>query len=183
MRSAVEGRRTAAVGGGPAQLGAPQEGSDGGDDSLSNWFRSRRISATGVGTGSSVRHNPGGQAATGGWSTAAEPRPGDGWHSGTDSLAQQRHAAEIIADPIRGDQTAAGLPVRVPKANLIPGSAGGVRQGGGPRPAAGYDGPGSGPHPLPQRSPEMARSRLTGFQRGARRAEGQQQRAGEGADS
>ena len=46
------------------------------------------------------------------------------------------HAAQIVAEPVRGDHTAAGLPVRVPRANLMPGSAGGGHRAGGGRPAA-----------------------------------------------
>jgi signal transduction histidine kinase len=73
-----------------------------------------------------------------------------------------------------GDQSATGLPVRVPKA--------GRGQGGAPAdgPAAGLPGrtpgvPAAGPggNQLPRRSPDQARSRLAGFQRGMRRAEGQ----------
>ena len=139
-RSAIDSRP--AVAGGPGQPDVSLPGSGAQGKPLSNWFRSRRISATGVGTGSAA------------WT-------------------QQRHAAEIIAEPIRGDHTAAGLPMRVPRANLIPGSADGARPGGQGQ-------------PLPQRSPELARNRLSGFQRGARRAETQsqqQQRSGEGAES
>ena len=83
--------------------------------------------------------------------------------TGGDPWAQGRHAAEIIADPIRGNQTAAGLPQRVPKANLLPGSA-----------------PEQAPT-LPRRSPELARSRVSGFQRGARRAAGSGHSGGEPA--
>src|SRR6185437_695463 len=125
-RSALEGRR-AAVGAGPAQLDPDAPGSEPEYDRLSNWFRTRRISATGVGTGNAMRPTAGnfpgsgGGPATGGWGDSGDrgdwatvpssPLPDDGWHSGTDSWVQQRHAAEIIADPIRGEQTAAGLPV------------------------------------------------------------------------
>jgi hypothetical protein len=72
------------------------------------------------------------------------------------------------------DQSTAGLPVRVPKA--------GRAQGGGPSDGQGASLPGRSPgvpaaapggNPLPQRSPDQARSRLAGFQRGTRRAEGQ----------
>ena len=94
------------------------------------------------------------------------------------------------------DQTAAGLPVRVPRANMPPGASGGGPADGqagppraaGPRRRAGK-GPGSANsgHTLPRRSPDQARSRLAGFQRGTRRAEGQggsggqAPRAGEGS--
>jgi len=188
-RAAVEGRRTA-LADGPMPVGADLDESEPIHQATSNWFRSRRISATGVGTGSAARPGVGGGGnggATGGWPSAAPAQPGGGSPYGADPWAQGRHAAEIIADPIRGDQTPAGLPVRVPKANLIPGSAGGAPgaaglPNGGGRPATG---PGGAPQtpPLPQRSPDLARSRLSGFQRGARRAEGRSPSAGEGADS
>ena len=90
------------------------------------------------------------------------------------------------SSPIRSmaDDTAAGLPVRVPRANLLPGSAGGGRPADSrvtSRPADGYQAQTSAAL-RPTRSPELARSRLSGFQRGARRAEGQTPRTAEGAD-
>jgi signal transduction histidine kinase len=101
----------------------------------------------------------------------------DGWSDGT-------QAARIVADPAHGEQTVAGLPVRVPQANLIPGSAGRGRwadDGGTSRPSNSYE---TQPlaAPRPQRSPDMARSRLGGFQRGVRRGKTQTFGAGEGAD-
>jgi signal transduction histidine kinase len=87
-----------------------------------------------------------------------------------EAWASGQQAAEIAANPVRGDRTVAGMPVRVPHANLVPGSAdGGQRQAS--QPASGHQGPASSG--LPQRSAETARSRLSGFQRGARRAEDQ----------
>jgi hypothetical protein len=144
----------------------------------SGWFRGRSSSGAG-GTGN------GSPWATGG------PDLSSGT-SGTDRWAVGKHAAHIVAEPVRGDLTAAGLPTRVPQANLIPGSAGGGRPmgdgrsmgggrsmgdgrlaGGG---AAGRRGPGSeGREPITPRSPrspDLARNRLSGFQRGARRAKG-----------
>jgi signal transduction histidine kinase len=152
------------------------------DELMSTWFRSRRVTATGVGGGNAAR--PAGR-----WQSAPTTSPGWSGSLATDPLAQDRHAAEIISDPIHGEQTAAGLPRRVPKANLLPGSAGPAGPagagsggytvlGGGPQ-----DGPG-GSHPqpsLPRRSPESARTRLGGFQRGARRAEGRRTSSGEPA--
>ena len=137
----------------------------------SAWFSSRRPTATPA-------------AGNGGTPPGAAPQAGDGGLSGIDAWAEGRHAAQIIADPVRGDSTAAGLPVRVPRANLLPGSAGGGRQadsGVTSRPADGHQ-PRTPAASRPQRSPEMARSRLSGFQRGARRAEGQTPRTAEGAD-
>ena len=137
----------------------------------SAWFSSRRPAATPA-------------AGNGGTPPGAAPQAGGGMLSGTDGWAEGRHAAQIIADPVRGDSTAAGLPVRVPRANLLPGSAGSGRQadsGVTSRSADAHE-PRTSAAPRPQRSPEMARSRLSGFQRGARRAEGQTPRTAEGAD-
>ena len=75
-----------------------------------------------------------GAADTGSWSTGG------------------RRPADIVADPAQGDQTSAGLPLRVPKANLIPGSAPGARNGGG---APGGAAPGGG-NGLPSRQEETA---------------------------
>ena len=104
--------------------------------------------------------------------------------SGSDRWSDGTQAAQIIADPIRGEQTIGGLPVRVPQANLIPGSAGGARRAGGGETSRSPGGYGTQPSatPRPQRSPDMARSRLSGFQRGVRRGKDQISGAGEGAD-
>ena len=137
----------------------------------SNWFRSRRLAAAGSASNGSSPARPGLQA-------------GGGSPSGAGGWAEGRHAAQVIADPVRGDDTVAGLPMRVPRANLIPGSAGGGRpadRGEPSRPADGREAQ-TPAAARPQRSPEMARSRLSGFQRGARRAEGQPPRTAEGAD-
>jgi signal transduction histidine kinase len=84
-------------------------------------------------------------------------------------------------DPAQGERTAAGLPVRVPRANLMPGSFRDRPEerdmGGSPaetQPQA--------PAGLPLRSPERSRSRLSGFQRGTQRALGQTSSTTEGAD-
>jgi signal transduction histidine kinase len=101
-------------------------------------------------------------------------RPARGGLAGIDEWAESRQAAQIIANPVRGDTTTAGLPVRVPQANLLPGSVGGGRH----RP----DGP-EAPKlaaSRPPSSPDVARSRLSGFQRGSRRAQGQTPTAAQG---
>ena len=86
----------------------------------SDWFRSRRPSVPGTaGNGSSP---PGPAPQTGGSGTA--PQTGGSGPAWRGEWAEGRHAARIIADPVRGDRTVAGLPVRVPQANLIRGSAG-----------------------------------------------------------
>jgi hypothetical protein len=140
------------------------------DAAVSDWFRSPRSSA------------PGNSAPGNGGSSGAAAQAGGGWRAGADEWAESRHAAQIVAEPVHGDHTAAGLPMRVPRANLIPGSAGGGRAGGAiSRPADGR-GTQTAPAARAPRSPELARNRLSGFQRGTRRAKGQTPRAGEGAD-
>jgi len=140
------------------------------DSAVSDWFRSPRSSA------------PGNSAPGNGGSSGTAAQAGGGWRAGADEWAESRHAARIVAEPVRGDHTAAGLPMRVPRANLIPGSAGGGRAGGATsRPADGR-GTQTSPAARAPRSPELARSRLSGFQRGTRRAKGQTPRAGEEAE-
>jgi signal transduction histidine kinase len=159
----------------------PREPVQAADSAVSDWFRSPRSPATG----------------SGGSPTTAQPAD-LGWRADADGWAEGRHAAQIVADPVRGDQTAAGLPVRVPRANLISGSAGSHRAGNGAtsRPPDGRPGDGrssdsrasagrgaqAAPASRAPRSPELARNRLSGFQRGTRRAKGQTPHAGEGAD-
>jgi signal transduction histidine kinase len=132
----------------------------------SNWFRSTTSSATSA--TADTPPSPGAAAEP----DARMPFSTDGWAVG-------KHAAQIVADPVRGDHTTAGLPVRVPRANLLPGSVGGGRMGSDvtSRAAGSHD----ARPPTAARSPETARSRLSGFQRGTRRAKGQTPRAGEGA--
>jgi signal transduction histidine kinase len=83
------------------------------------------------------------QPVTSSWSSPADA----GWQ-----------AAEVVVAPTAGDVTGVGLPRRVPKANLVPGSIGGAEQG---KPAAEQD-------PPPLRSPDAARERMAKFQRGLR---------------
>jgi hypothetical protein len=74
------------------------------------------------------------------WSSPAD----EGWR-----------AARVVAAPAAGETTTAGLPKRVPRANLVPGSVGG--------------GDGSEVAP-PARSAETIRTRMASFQRGVREA-------------
>ncbi|MFG3441700.1 nitrate- and nitrite sensing domain-containing protein [Nonomuraea sp. NPDC047897] len=83
-------------------------------------------------------------------------RPGESgvgasWSSPADSGWQ---AAQAAAEPAQGGTTASGLPRRVPKANLVPGTASLAE----PQAAS----------PAPQISPERLRSRLSSFQQGVR---------------
>jgi hypothetical protein len=125
----------------------------------SDWFADRRSAA--------VR--------TAGNGAQPGAKPSRGGLAGIDEWAESRQAAQIIANPVRGDTTtSAGLPVRIPQANLLPGSVGGGRH----RP----DRP-EAPKPAfsrPPHSPDVARSRLSGFQRGTRRAKGQTPTAAQG---
>jgi signal transduction histidine kinase len=136
------------------------------DPPASNWFHNRRSPAAST------------AEAHGGPPEAASPA-GGAWTSAGDAWTGGQQAAQVVANPVRGDRTVAGMPVRVPHANLLPGSADGGQRAAS-RPADGYES--QPPAALPQRSPEMARSRLSGFQRGARRAEDQTSPAGERTD-
>jgi signal transduction histidine kinase len=77
------------------------------------------------------------------------------------------------AERANGDQSTAGLPLRVPRAGRGPGGGPPDGQGAGmPGRTPGVPAAPPGGNALPQRSPDQARSRLAGFQRGTRRAEG-----------
>ncbi len=84
-------------------------------------------------------------AADGGWSSPAD----EGWR-----------AAEALSEPASGGLTHAGLPKRVPRANLVPGAVSA-----------------EGEAPAPVRSAAATRDRLASFQRGVRQA-----RAASGGD-
>jgi Histidine kinase-, DNA gyrase B-, and HSP90-like ATPase len=100
-------------------------------DSLeSDWFRRS-------GTSLSSDTEP---AATQAWNSPAD----EGWR-----------AARVAAAPEAGETTTAGLPKRVPRANLVPGSVG----GGDDSEAA-----------PPARSADLVRNRMASFQRGVREA-------------
>ncbi|MEU6429043.1 nitrate- and nitrite sensing domain-containing protein [Microbispora sp. NPDC046973] len=86
---------------------------------------------------------------------AQSGNPG-GWRSRADSGFQ---AAASARDPLLGGVTAAGLPKRTPKANLVPGSVG----ADGPAAAA----------PRPPVSADAVRNRLSSFQQGVRRGRAQ----------
>jgi hypothetical protein len=107
------------------------------DEVQSRWF----------GGGGQASGSPGRASAAGSrWSSSAD----EGWR-----------AAQAVDSPTSGGATAAGLPKRLPNANLVPGAI------PGPPPVA------------PTRSAAAARDRLAGFQRGV--SEGRAA-AGEAAD-
>jgi hypothetical protein len=91
-------------------------------------------------------------------------RSGDGWISPAD---QGWRAAEVVYSPTSGGITSAGLPRRVPQANLVPGTAAAASPGG--------------VHPPPSaRSAAATRDRFASFQRGIRH--GRAIVSGEGPD-
>jgi hypothetical protein len=110
----------------------------------SDWFRRGRQS---VG-------RPSGQDGDGsnGWASPAD----EGWR-----------AAEAVSAPSSGGLTPAGLPKRVPKANLVPGTAA----------AAAAPAPAPAPAMAPARSAAATRDRFASFQRGVKQA-----RAAAGSD-
>jgi signal transduction histidine kinase len=114
-------------------------------DSLeSDWFRRSGKSMTGPqrALGSSAPQ----QAGQDSWTS-----PGDeGWR-----------AAQVVASPAAGAKTEAGLPRRVPRANLVPGSVGSGD-------ALGRPGSSEAEAEAPARSADAVRSRMTSFQRGVR---------------
>jgi signal transduction histidine kinase len=148
----------------------------------------------GNGNGSPAGRTPSGwfRGGAGPGGTGPSPVAGAGNGRGpgiSPDWGEVRHPAGIVGAQAGGDQTIAGLPVRVSKASV--GSGSGTPDSQGAIPASGTGngrGTPNGSRSLPQRSPEHARSRLTGFQRGARRAEGQggsggqAPRAGEGTE-
>jgi len=85
----------------------------------------------------------------------AQPAGQNSWTSPAD---EGWRAAQVVASPAAGETTQAGLPRRVPRANLVPGSVGGA---GGP-------GSNEAAAEVPVRSPDAARSRMASFQRGVR---------------
>ena len=115
-------------------------------DSLeSDWFRrsGQPLTAAQRPLGAQTAPSP----AQGSWTSPAD----EGWR-----------AAQALATPAAGETTEAGLPRRVPRANLVPGSVGGgsAGQGSAGSPEAEAE--------APVRSPDAVRSRMASFQRGVR---------------
>jgi hypothetical protein len=117
----------------------------------SDWFRRGRHAVSPTPSGTEPEEEP----TTSTWTSPAD----EGWR-----------AAQVVSAPTSGGLTSAGLPKRVPKANLVPGAAGSADQA----PAA----------PAPARSAAATRERFASFQRGVR--EGRAARLGpdapDGAD-
>ncbi|WP_436788457.1 nitrate- and nitrite sensing domain-containing protein [Yinghuangia sp. YIM S10712] len=108
----------------------------------------------------------------------AVEQPQSGWYSAGD---EGWRAAEAAREPASGGTTGAGLPRRVPRANLVPGGVGNAPQSAAPVPGVRPSGPGApytpgtpggGASSAPQsmtglsRNPDDVRGRLTNFRRG-----------------
>jgi hypothetical protein len=115
-------------------------------DSLeSDWFRRSGTTMTGPQPVLSNAAQP--SASQPSASQAAWTSPADeGWR-----------AAQVVASPAAGETTQAGLPRRVPRANLVPGSVG-----------SGGTGSQDDVAEAPARSADAVRSRMSSFQRGVR---------------
>jgi len=135
LRSADENGYASLGPGAPARPEAPAA-------AVSNWFRPKRPSIAGaqetvVGTVSTVPQQPLGRGyGTDTWSNG-------GWRT-----------AETAGPPVHGDQTAAGLPTRIPKANLFPGSMRGRSS----------NGPSTGPMPVFAQPPASYQSPSASYQ-------------------
>jgi signal transduction histidine kinase len=123
------------------------------------------------------------------------PRPpasaGAAFANEVDSGSSLR-TTETVGAPMLGNQTTAGLPSRIPGANMFSGSAAGGTSkvwGPGETPAVSERQPSRGTEEAAparlgspsRRSAEQARNRLGGFQLGSRQAEGQAASEGEGS--
>jgi hypothetical protein len=84
--------------------------------------------------------------------TEQEPEQNNGW--ATSPADEGWRAAQAVSAPSSSGVTSAGLPKRVPQANLVPGAAGSVA--------------GSSPAATPSRSAAATRERFASFQRGVR---------------
>jgi hypothetical protein len=104
----------------------------------SDWFRRSRHGVERPATGVPVE---------------AAAAPAETWSSPAD---EGWRAAEVAHSPVSGGTTAAGLPVRVPKSNLVPGTVSSAAAAPSP--------------PRPARSATQAQERLASFQRGIRNA-------------
>jgi hypothetical protein len=124
---------------GSTDAGLPRRGSTasaGGQQTVGSRARNRRLSSGGNGNDS----NSSGGNGSG---------KGD-WRSNNDQMWQR---AEQLKKPKAGGVTSSGLPRRVPKANLVEGTAESTPQGG----------------PSVSRAPEDVRGRLSNLRRGVQR--------------
>ncbi|MGV9535756.1 hypothetical protein ACWDR9_19265 [Streptosporangium sandarakinum] len=112
----------------------------------SDWFKKAEPVAQAPASTHEPAHEPAREPETA--STA------DAWSSPADAGWQ---AARAVAEPTLGGLTGSGLPKRVPKANLVPGTVSPDLGASAPAPAL-----------RPNVSPEAVRNRLASFQKGVR---------------
>ena len=111
----------------------------------SDWFRRGRTGAPAAGYGAGAS---GMASASGSWATPSAASAGDvAWR--TSAADEGWQAAAAASSPSTGGTTQAGLPRRVPQANLVPGAA-----------------PPESSVPIPTRSAASTRDRFASFQRG-----------------
>jgi signal transduction histidine kinase len=149
----------------------------------SGWFRGQVAGAPAPGGGPIGGGTPtGGLGAAPDWSVRRVP----GESLGGSSISEQTSAGLPVRSP-RTSQTPGGTGSQTPAAGATGGQSTQNTQGSQALPTRGSSdasrsapsrgpvprGPGGGNHALPQRSPDLARSRLAAFQRGTRRAEEQ----------
>ncbi len=103
-----------------------------------------------------------GRPAVGRSASEPEPSTSNGW--ATTPADEGWRAAEAVSTPTSGGVTSAGLPKRVPQANLVPGAAGAAA--------------GSSPATTPSRSAAATRERFASFQRGVREGRAAASQAG-----
>ncbi|GAA4612064.1 sensor histidine kinase [Saccharopolyspora hordei] len=129
---------------------------------LSQWFRESDVDEPSLGAEPGPAETSTSQSAAGQAETAAEPSaevprtttPDPGW-GGAD--VGWKAAEALLQAPQVHETTAAGLPKRVPKTNLVPGSAT-PRSSQAPR-----------RKPATSRSADAVRGRMTNFQQGVKR--------------
>jgi hypothetical protein len=113
----------------------------------SDWFRRGRSGVPAVGYGAGPT---GVTSASGSWAAPPAARASDvEWR--TSAADEGWEAAAAASSPSTGGTTEAGLPKRVPQANLVPGAA-----------------PAESAAPVPVRSAASTRDRFASFQRGIR---------------
>jgi hypothetical protein len=125
-------------------------------DSLeSDWFRRSGTTMTGPQPALSSAAQPSASQPSASQPSASQPSASQAaWTSPAD---EGWRAAQVVASPAAGETTQAGLPRRVPRANLVPGSVGSGGTGSQDEVAE-----------APARSADAVRSRMSSFQRGVR---------------
>jgi hypothetical protein len=154
----------------------------------SNWFRAKRPSSASA--RAAVADQVIDSGSTGTSTGIGIGSPGDGESASRFAWAGDLPITATVSAPVPGDQTTAGLPSRIPGANLFSGSAASAASEAWrpdetsvvspQKPSRGTEEAAQLKSP-PRRSPQQARNRLSGFQLGSRQAEGWTSNEGEGS--